>query len=193
MNEGYEAYKKYLSIKLHFTKDEYDFFKYNAKTNAKYETFIQRNDKYFFVKAARKYGDNIVDYFVSNIISNKSSYIKDMNQEAYLDRQKRIDGLTYYFERDIEQLMRKGEQNFDKIFKVTRGQHPILIKTYLAKRISIETMCILQNMLNYVKKFDKTIKDTIIWPQLKTKVVKYSPFIKYNPERMKLILRGMIK
>ena len=116
-----------------------------------------------------------------------------MNQEAYLDRQKRIDGLTYYFERDIEQLMRKSEQNFDKIFKVTRGQHPILIKTYLAKRISIETMCILQNMLNYVKKFDKTIKDTIIWPQLKTKVVKYSPFIKYNPERMKLILRGMIK
>ena len=193
MNEGYEAYKKYLGIKLHFTKDEYDFFKYNAKTNAKYETFIQRNDKYFFVKAARKYGDNIVDYFVSNIISNKSSYIKDMNQEAYLDRQKRIDGLTYYFERDIEQLMRKGEQNFDKIFKVTRGQHPILIKTYLAKRISIETMCILQNMLNYAKKFDKTIKDTIIWPQLKTKVVKYSPFIKYNPERMKLILRGMIK
>ena len=193
MNEGYEAYKKYLSIKLHFSKDEYDFFKYNGETNAKYETFIQRNDKYFFVKAARKYGDNIVDYFVSNIISNKSSYIKDMNQEAYLDRQKRIDGLTYYFERDIEQLMRKSEQNFDKIFKVTRGQHPILIKTYLAKRISIETMCILQNMLNYVKKFDKTIKDTIIWPQLKTKIVKYGPFIKYNPERMKLILRGMIK
>jgi hypothetical protein len=48
MNEGYEAYKKYLSIKLHFSKDEYDFFKYNGETNAKYETFIQRNDKYFF-------------------------------------------------------------------------------------------------------------------------------------------------
>ena len=61
MNEGYEAYKKYLAIKLHFTKDEYDFFKYNGETNAKFETFIQRNDKYFFVKVARKYGDNIVD------------------------------------------------------------------------------------------------------------------------------------
>ena len=193
MQEGYEAYKKYLGIKLHFTKDEYDYFKYNSKTNAKYETFIQRNDKYFFVKAARKYGDNIVDYFVSNIISNKSHYIKDMNNEVYLDRQKRIDGLSYYFERDMEQLLRKSEKDFNKIFKVTRGQHPILIKTYLAKRISLESMCILQNMLNYVKRFDKTIKDTIIWPQLKTKIVKYGPFIKYNPERMKLILKGMIQ
>ena len=193
MNEGYEAYKKYLSIKLHFTKDEYDFFKYNAKTNAKYETFIQRNDKYFFVKAARKYGDNIVDYFVSNIISNKSNYIKDMNQEAYLDRQKRIDGLTCYFERDIEQLLRRSDKNFDKIFKVTRGQHPILIKTYLAKRVSLETLCILNSLLNYTKQFSNKITDDIIWPTLKTKIIKYTPFLKFNKERMKLILRNMIK
>ena len=112
MNEGYEAYKKYLSIKLHFTKDEYDFFKYNGEINAKYETFIQRNDRYFFVKVARKYGDNIIDYFVSNFISNKSPYIKDMNNDVYLERQKRIDGLTYYFKRDIEQLLRKSEKSF---------------------------------------------------------------------------------
>ena len=130
MNEGYEAYKKYLSIKLHFTKDEYDFFKYNGETNAKFETFIQRNDKYFFVKVARKYGDNIIDYFVSNFVHNKSPYIKDMNNEVYLDRQKRIDGLTYYFERDIEQLMRKSEQNFNKIFKVNNGQHNQLTATF---------------------------------------------------------------
>jgi hypothetical protein len=170
MNEGYEAYKKYLGIKLHFSKDEYDFFKYNGETNAKFETFIQRNDKYFFVKVARKYGDNLVDYFVSNFVHNKSPYIKDMNNEAYLDRQKRIDGLTYYFERDIEQLMRKSEQNFNKIFKVNNGQHPILVKTYLAKRVSLE----------------------IIWPTLNRKIKKYGPFLTYNKERMKLNLRKML-
>ena len=192
MNEGYEAYKKYLSIKLHFTKDEYDFFKYNGETNAKFETFIQRNDKYFFVKAARKYGDNIVDYFVSNFISNKSPYIKDMNNDVYLDRQKRVDGLTYYFERDMEQLLRKSEQNFNKIFKVTRGQHPILVKTYLAKRVSLETLCILNDLLNYTKNFSKEIKETIIWPTLNRKIKKYGPFLTYNKERMKLNLKKML-
>ena len=192
MQEGYEAYKKYLGIKLHFTKDEYDFFKYNGEINAKYETFIQRNDRYFFVKVARKYGDNIIDYFVSNFISNKSPYIKDMNNDVYLERQKRIDGLTYYFKRDIEQLLRKSEKSFNRIFKVNRGQHPILVKTYLAKRVSLETLCILNELLNYTKDFNKQIKDDIIWPTLRRKINKYGPFIKYNKERMKLILREML-
>ena len=192
MNEGYEAYKKYLSIKLHFTKDEYDYFKYNGEINAKYETFIQRNDRYFFVKVARKYGDNIIDYFVSNFISNKSPYIKDMNNDVYLERQKRIDGLTYYFKRDIEQLLRKSEKSFNRIFKVNRGQHPILVKTYLAKRVSLETLCILNDLLSYTKNFNKQIKDDIIWPTLRRKITKYGPFIKYNKERMKLILREML-
>tara|TARA_Y100001937_G_scaffold48970_1_gene68247 strand:+ start:296 stop:877 length:582 start_codon:yes stop_codon:yes gene_type:complete len=193
MQEGYEAYKKYLGIKLHFTKDQYDFFRYNGETNAKYETFIQRNDKYFFVKAARKYGDNIVDYFVSNIVSNKSHYIKDMNNEVYLDRQKRIDGLSYYFERDMEQLLRKSNKDFNKIFKINRGQHPIIIKTYLAKRVSLETLCILNDLFNYTQQFSKQIKDDIIWPTLRTKIKKYGPFLTYNKERMKLILKKMIK
>ena len=192
MIEGYEAYKKYLSIKLHFTKDEYDYFKYNGEINAKYETFIQRNDRYFFVKVARKYGDNIIDYFVSNFISNKSPYIKDMNNDVYLERQKRIDGLTYYFKRDIEQLLRKSEKSFNRIFKVNRGQHPILVKTYLAKRVSLETLCILNDLLSYTKNFNKQIKDDIIWPTLRRKIEKYSPFLTYNKERMKLILRKIL-
>jgi hypothetical protein len=175
MNEGYEAYKKYLSIKLHFSKDEYDFFKYNGET-----------------KAARKYGDNIVEYFVSNFISNKSPYIKDMNNDVYLERQKRIDGLTYYFERDIEQLLRKSEKNFNKIFKVNRGQHPILVKTYLAKRVSLETLCILNDLLNYTKNFSKEIREDIIWPTLRRKIEKYGPFLTYNKERMKLNLKKML-
>ena len=54
MQDGYEAYKKYLAIKLHFTKDRYDYFKFNGQTKASYESFIQRNDKYFFIKTARK-------------------------------------------------------------------------------------------------------------------------------------------
>tara|TARA_Y100000114_G_scaffold28066_1_gene23713 strand:- start:158 stop:736 length:579 start_codon:yes stop_codon:yes gene_type:complete len=192
MQDGFEAYKKYLAIKLHFTRDDYDYFKFNGQIKASYETFTKRNDRYFFVKTARKYGDNIVDYFVSNYINNKSPYIKDMNQEAYLDRQKRIDGLTYYFKTDMEQLLRKSQGNFNKIFKITRGQHPILVKAYLAKRVTLETLCVLQDMLNYIKDFDKHISDTIIWPQLKNKISKYAPFINYNETKMKLTLKELL-
>ena len=179
-------------MKLHFTKDGYDFHKFNGQTKAKMETFQQRNDRYFFVKAARKYGDSIVDFFVSNFVNTKSPYIKDFNNDAYLDRQKRIDGITYYFKTDMEQLMRKSQGDFNKIFTITRGQHPILIKTYLAKRINLETLCVLQDILNYVRDFDKHISDTIIWPQLKTKILKYKPFINYNQTKLKLTLKEFL-
>ena len=128
----------------------------------------------------------------SFLLASKSPYIKDFNNDAYLDRQKRIDGISYYFERDMEQLLRKSQKDFNKIFKITRGQHPILLKTYLAKRITLETVCVLENMLKYIKDFDKHISDTIIWPSLRTRIIKYKPFIKYNETKLKWTLKKLL-
>ena len=190
MKQGYEAYKKYLAIKLHFSKDEFDFFRY-GETKAKYETFIKRNDRYFFHKASRKYGDDIIDYFVANFIGNKTDYIKDFNEDTYLEWRKRIDGLTYYFKIDIEKLLKKTK-DFDKIFNCYKGQHPPLLKMYMAKKITLETLCILEDLLNFSKVFDKKISETYIWPTIKRKIIKYKSFIKFNKERMKLELRKML-
>jgi hypothetical protein len=192
MKEGYEAYKKYLALKLHFSKDEYDYFKYGGEVKAKYETFIQRNDRYFFIKAARKYGSELTDFLVSNYISNKEPYIKNFNEDNYYQWRKRIDGLTYYFKLDMEKLLKKTDGDFDKLFKCFRGQHPPILKMYMAKKITLETMCILETLLNYTKTLDKHITETYVWPTVKTKIIKYRPFIKFNMERMKLELRKML-
>ena len=71
-------------------------------------------------------------------------------------------------------------------------QHPILVKTYLAKRVSLETLCILNDLLNYTKNFSKEIREDIIWPTLRRKIEKYGPFLTYNKERMKLNLKKML-
>ena len=52
---GYEAFGLYESLKLHFSKDSYDFFKYNGKTNISVTSFENRKDKYHFYKLSRKY------------------------------------------------------------------------------------------------------------------------------------------
>ncbi len=54
---GYEAFSLYESLKLHFNKDSYDFFKYNGKTNVTVTSFENRKDKYHFYKLSRKYSD----------------------------------------------------------------------------------------------------------------------------------------
>ena len=46
MIDGYEAFGLYESLKLHFTKDSYDFHKYNGKSNISVTSFENRKDKY---------------------------------------------------------------------------------------------------------------------------------------------------
>lgn len=62
----------------------------------------------------------------------------------------------------------------------------------MAKKISIETMCILETLVGYTKVLDKNITETYVWPTVKRKILKYRPFIKFNKERMKLELRKML-
>ena len=38
---GFEVYKTYLALKQHFTKQEYDYFKYNGKVRANENSFEQ--------------------------------------------------------------------------------------------------------------------------------------------------------
>ena len=52
---SYEAYTLYLAIKLHFTSDNYDFYRHNAKVNSSFNTFLKRNDRFFFHKLTTKY------------------------------------------------------------------------------------------------------------------------------------------
>ena len=54
MISGYEAFGLYESLKIHFSKDSYDFFKYNGKTNVTVTAFENRRDKYHFYKLSRK-------------------------------------------------------------------------------------------------------------------------------------------
>ena len=53
--EGYEVYKIYLALKLHFTKDNYNFFTFNGKSRASLSSFEKRNDRYFFKKLGKKF------------------------------------------------------------------------------------------------------------------------------------------
>ena len=38
---GFEVYKMYLALKQHFTKPDYDFWKYNGKIRANEKSFEQ--------------------------------------------------------------------------------------------------------------------------------------------------------
>ena len=68
MNE-IEAYQMYLALRLHFTTENYDYFKYNGKVSASLKSFDKRKDKYLFKKLTKKYDEStILNYYIANFI-----------------------------------------------------------------------------------------------------------------------------
>ena len=194
---GFDAYKTYLGIKLHFTKKDYDFHRFDGKTKATLESFEKRNDKYFFTKIAKRYRNTLVDFFVANLVHDNSKWVGDFvlsdSERVYLSWRKKVDGLWYYLSLDIDTLLKKSSQNFDKIFECPRGQHPILLKCLLAKKVSLESVVVLETILGFTKQFDKDIKETIIWPTVKEKIIKYKNFIRFNPTQFRMKLKEKLK
>jgi len=189
MNE-FEAYQKYVALKLHFTSD-YDYFRYNGKTNVSLNSFNDRKDKHHFKKLVRKYGDEtIIEYFVANLISDKP-WVGNMDLATYSQWMGRTQSIEYIFENDAEKLLTMVE-NFDIIFTCADGNHPKLVKAYLGKKISLETLVVFEKLLGYRKQFDKEIGEKIIWPKVSRLIEKYEPFIEADMNRCKKLLLKMV-
>jgi hypothetical protein len=76
--------------------------------------------------------------------------------------------------------------------KVRSGEYPDLLVGAMQNSISIETLVILNDMMNFFSMWDKKISDDIIWPSWKLKCEKYAPFITYDKVKFKNILKEAI-
>ena len=189
--EGWTAYQMYLGLKLHFNTD-YDYKKYSGKTSASKGSFLKRKDRYFFARVARKYGDKTEQYYIANFVKSPKGWLGDFSEENYIDWSKYKQSLTYNFMTDMSVLFAQVE-DFDSIFSLQKGQHPVLLKNFLAKRISLETMVILDGLLNYVGKWDKELHDDLIWPDSRRLIVKYGAFLTYDIHKCRNQLLKAIK
>ena len=195
-NTGFAAYSLWNALKLHFTSDSYDYFKYNGKTNVSKQTFTTNKSKYQFYKLSRKYDlVELKNFYVANFIQGKGNWVGDLLQdgdENYTKWQKRNQSLTYLFEQDIIRLLVEVESP-NKLLTVDDGQYPILLKEMTHNDTNIETVCILNDIMNFLPMWNKKISDDVVWPSLKRRIEKYTPFLTYDKEKFKLILKESLK
>ena len=200
---GFEVYKIYLAVKLHFTSknQSYDFHKHNGRTTARLETFTKRRDRYFFHKLSKSYNDkSIVDYFLSNFVSNTNLWVGDIigksGDETYKEWSKKLESLQYYYEQDIDYIIERmttKDIKFNDLFTSVNGQHPPIVKMFLAKKINFETLIILDDILKFTKGLSLSITETVLWPKLSDRVKRYKPFLTYNITKYKISLRDKLK
>lgn len=178
---AFDAYKEYVALKNHFTKENYDYLKYNGKTGLKHTSFDKRKDKLFFEKLAKI--EDYHEFLIANLSENPKLWIRELAYSdsaklKFQDWKKRNQSLTYLF-----------KSEFKKIVNEPKGhQHPAAIRLYLGSQISLESLCIFASMTDAVKSWDDKLEYDPIWEDLRLKVVKYTPFIKYDRSKIKQIM-----
>ena len=85
-----DVYMMYCTLKAHFSKSDYNYFKYEGKTRIKRESFYKRKDRIFFLKLSKKYGNcteyiDIKNYLLANFVSNPDGYVARFDDKTYED------------------------------------------------------------------------------------------------------------
>lgn len=192
--EGMKAYNRYQALKLHFTSS-YDFVKYSGKVRKiSEESFLKRKDQYLFRKLERKYDDEeLTNFFVANFVSNAGvRWVGEMNgpesEKIYLSWQKRMEAFSYYLKQDLEIILDECNNSVSRILLVEQT-HPVLLKMYMAGKITAETVIAFDIAFDVLDKWNKEITDTVVWPELYLQLSKYRPFVKIDKAIIKKAMR----
>ena len=100
-----------------------------------------------------------------------------------------MQSLTYFFKEEVTKLFE--ENKFDDVLKVESNRHPILVKKYIQKEVSIETLVILDKILLYKRDYDKKLNDPV-WQLISMRIDKYSSFLNLDIFKYRKILKEII-
>jgi len=189
--EPVDVYLMYCALKAHFGKGQYDYHKYHGKTKITRESFYKRKDRYFFTKIAKKFDtyQEVEGYFVSNFIREVRGYIVNFNDENHDTWKLRRQGFFDMFPVEMHPFI----TNFEPIFKVNNNQHPTLMKAYLGGRVSLESLIILDVLVDYIPEWDRELAGDIVWKSLKNLMKNYKGFLTIDPKRYRMKLLNLIE
>ncbi len=191
----FDAYKQYLALKNHFSKDNYDYHKYAGKSRASVESFNKRKDKYWFEKLSRQKSDEeIKNFYIANFVEAddpNSLWIGNVIRAGdiyYKEWVKRQQSLQYLFTQETESFF--SDYKLEEAFDCSRG-HPPVLKKFLIGNISPETLVIYDRIFLIRNNLDKKLLDPI-WESVSLKIKKYTPFLNIDVLKYKRILQDKI-
>jgi hypothetical protein len=185
---GFDAYKIYTAIKLHFDSDSYDYFKYNGSIRATENSFHKRNDVYFFEKLARDYdlntiiGKNLAQVRMAGGGTNKY-WIKDLlsreNDKEYFRWKAYTDSFGIYLKNELSEirefLILNEDMNFPKLFVPIENSDPIFLKWMITRKHTEECVLSIQKAMKCFEVMG--LPENSIHSDLYNYYNKYLPFV----------------
>ena len=193
----FEVYQKYLSLKQHFNRKEYDYFKFKGKVRASESSFEKRKDKHHFIRLSKIYKeDELTKFLVSNFVKTNDLWVGNITspegRQTYIAWKAKIQGLPYVFENEIDTLFDQSSE-FNLLFDCRDGQYPPVLRRLFGEEESIESFIIMDSILHFTSKFNENIEESVIWPELYNICVKYAPFLNVNKQKYVDILKKQVE
>jgi hypothetical protein len=173
----------YIGLRAHFGNDKFDFLRMLKQNKCFYksENYINRRDRILFQRLSSQYKPlEYLKYILSNIIYTSTSkdhasrmHLSEMSEDKLKLWNGKTESLFYNFKNDISRLMNTTD-SFNDLFVIERNQIPLVLQT----NVSIETLTILNSMVNFSEKFDKEMEH-YLWPLMNYKVKNYNSLLKY--------------
>ena len=192
----FEVYQKYLSLKQHFNKVDYDYFKFKGKVRANANTFENRKDKHHFVRLSKIYKEeDLTKFFVSNFVKSSDLWIGNLTspegRENYVSWKAKIQSLPYVFENEVDEIL-DDVNDFNTLFDCVDGQHPPVLRSVFGGDLSIESFIIMDSILRFSSVFNEKIEESVMWPNLYSMCNKYAPFLVVNKQKYVDILKKQV-
>jgi hypothetical protein len=198
--DGFKAYKYYMAVKLHFTKDNFDVFKNRGNIKGTREAFNARNDRYAFEKLARKFpvDKDLIQFYVANFAyGNESAVYASEEADTYLlEWNKRKQSITKIFSDDCNRILMDAYKNKikeDGIFDLTNKSYSSILKLFLGKQISLETVRILDDFRPMVASWKENTSMLLLWENEIRRIEKSQGFVKYDTDKVAKVFNSFME
>lgn len=195
--DGFKAYKYYMAIKLHFTRDSFDVFKNRGAIKGTREAFNARNDRYIFEKLARKYpvDKDLIQFYVANFASGNDAvvYAYEEAEDYLVQWNRRKQSITKILSDDCNKILLdayKRKIKKESIFNFTLNQYPSILNLYLGKQISLETVRIIDDMSPMVESWKENASMFLLWENEIRRIQKAKGFVKYDTNKVSDVLNN---
>jgi len=193
MCDGFSAYKYYMALKLHFGSDKYNVFENKGKVKCSRETFAKRNDFYMFEKLARRFSTDqeLIQFMASNFIYKNANVIYSGSEadDNFIEWKRRKQSATKLFSDDCDKLISLHKPE-NEIFYCTLNTLPYIINLYIANKINIETIRILDDTLDFISKWTDNSILLLLDDDIR-RIKKSKGFVKYDKVKVLPIFNNL--
>lgn len=182
-----------LAVRLHFTSDSYNYFKYNGKTRS---GELKLQDMWLRSIASNlETEDNVRDFFVANIMTDFKrtnsvpTYMGEFNSKKGYDAWKSWKANQNAFRVIVEDELTATKKTIKELIQLDNKVHPVLYSEYINGRVSIETICnvvaVIPKLLTY---WDENTVDPVLLPEFCRVCKKYYLFTNIDKQNTKRII-----